>query len=212
MKWVLGFLSLFVISQVAVAISPCAEFRSLLEPIQTLEASFQQTVRSEQGRVLQQSSGKVRLKKPAQFRWEVLGKESRLVIADGKNVWDYDKDLEQVTVQKLTKGQTKAPIFFLTGDVKSLDKDFKITLYSVEKGTCMQGCDTCFELIPQREEGAFQWIRIGFKNKVLKEMELLDQLGQQSQFIFKAVKLNKEIPISEFRFIPPAGVDVLTND
>ena len=43
-------------------------------------------------------------------------------------------------------------------------------------------------------------------------MELLDQLGQQSHFNFKNVKLNKNLPVKEFRFTTPKGVDVLTSD
>jgi outer membrane lipoprotein carrier protein len=183
----------------------------LLNPIATLQASFQQTVKSEKGAVLQKLSGKVLIKKPAQFRWQILGKESRLVVADGKKVWDFDKELDQVTVQKLETGQGRAPIYFLTGDATSIDKDFQIKALT-GKDKCMQESNACFELKPKRTDGSFQWIRIGFKNKVLKEMEMLDQLGQYSQFIFKGVVLNENIAAKQFEFTPPPGVDVLKSD
>lgn len=190
------------------------ELKSLLSPIATLQGGFQQTIKTEKGNVLQSMSGKLWLKKPAQFRWEILGKEPRLVVADGKKVWDYDKDLEQVTVQKLNKGKTRAPIYFLTGDANSIDKDFSVSRIAAKTGSehCMQNSNACFQLKPKRKEGAFQWIRIGFKDKVLKEMEMLDQLGQYSQFIFKDVEVNPNIPASTFQFAPPKGVDVLKNE
>lgn len=190
-----------------------SELKALLSPVTTLQGSFQQTVKTEKGGVLQRLAGKVWLKKPAQFRWEIVGKDPRLVIADGKKVWDYDKELEQVTVQKLEKGQTRAPIFFLTGDTNSIDKDFSVSNWTKKTGSnvCMQDSTACFELKPKRKEGSFQWIRIGFKDKVLKEMEMLDQLGQYSQFIFKDVVLNPNIASSVFQFTPPSGVDVLKN-
>lgn len=189
--------------------------KNLLNPVSTLQGGFDQTVRSAgpKGSVLQRVSGKVSLKKPAQFRWEVLGKEPRLVVADGKKVWDYDKELEQVIVQNLNKGQSRAPIFFLTGDTNSLDKDFKITaVTNTGSNTCLSASDVCFELKPKKDDGSFQWIKIGFKDKTLKEMEMLDQLGQHSQFVFKDVKINQTIPATEFQFSPPKGVDVLKNN
>lgn len=195
------------------------QLKTLLNPITTLQGGFQQTVKSERGKVLQRLSGKVWIKKPAQFRWEILGKDSRLVIADGKKVWDFDKDLDQVTVQKLDKGQTRAPIYFLTGDANSIDKDFHVTdigSQNSEKpntpGKCLQESNACFELKPKQKEGAFQWVRIGFKDKILREMQMLDQLGQYSHFVFKDVILNGNISANQFQFTPPAGVDVLKND
>lgn len=206
------YFALLSLSQPILAATETSELQSLLEPVSTLQGNFQQTIKSEDGRLLQTCTGKVWLKKPGQFSWEVLGDEPRLIVADGKKVWDYDKDLEQVTIQKLNKGQTAAPIFFLTGDANSLDTDFKIKKMPLKKGQCLKNSDVCFELQPKRNEGSFQWIRIGFKAKTLNDMELLDQLGQISQFSFKEIKLNGAIPASRFTFTPPKGVDVLTND
>lgn len=209
-----SYFALLCINNVALAAvaTDVLELQSLLAPVSALQGNFQQTIKSEEGRLLQTCAGKMWLKKPRQFRWEVLGNEPRLIIADGKKVWDYDKNLEQVTIQKLQKRQTAVPIFFLTGDVNSLDTDFKIKKMPYTQGHCLKNSDTCFELQPKRSEGSFQWIKIGFKEKILNEMELLDQLGQDSQFTFKQVKLNGNIPDSQFKFTPPKGVDILTND
>jgi len=206
-------LSIFSMSTVVIAEgTEFTELKRLLVPISTLQANFEQTVKNEKGNLLQKLSGKVVLKKPAQFRWEVITPEPRLVVSDGQKVWDYDKELEQVAVQKLTRGQSRAPIYFLTGDVNTLDKDFKISFVSSKQGKCLKESDACFELTPKRGEGSFQWIRIGFRNKNLKEMQMLDQLDQYSQFIFQDVQLNGNVSVSQFRFIPPRNVDVLVND
>jgi outer membrane lipoprotein carrier protein len=184
----------------------------LLAPISSLRGTFDQTVNNEQGVELQRLRGTVSLKKPGQFRWEVLGDEPRLLVSDGKKVWDYDEDLDQVTIQRLNRDQSKTPIFFLTGAVNSLDKDFKVKQLSLLKGHCLQKSDICFELTPKGEEGSFLCIKIGFKNKQLKEMEFLDQLGQRSQFIFKNVDLNPAFSKGYFHFVPPPGVDILQGD
>ncbi len=206
--------ALLLITQSVFAVSSTdtSELKALLAPISSLQGNFQQIIKNEAARQLQTSAGKMWLKKPGQFRWEVLGHEPRLIVADGKKVWDYDKDLDQVTVQKLNKTQTAAPIFFLTGDVNSLNTDFKVKKLALIDGHCLKNSDSCFELHPKNSEGPFQWIKIGFKAKMLNQMELLDQLGQVSLFSFKQVQLNSNIPDSQFRFTPPNGVDVLTND
>ena len=174
-----------------------------------MQGEFEQTLENEQGKLLQKASGSMWLKKPGQFRWEVKGKDPRLVVSDGTQVWDYDKELAQVTVQKFKKGQTSAPIYFLTGEVDSLDKDFKITPIPITEGKCLKDSDTCFELLPMNTEGAFQSIRIGFKRQVLKELQLLDQLGQHSTFTFNKVLVNSDLASNLFSFVAPKGVDVV---
>jgi len=196
----------------ALANTDSSALENLLAPISSLQGTFQQTIKNEQGVELQRLSGTVSLKKPGQFRWEVLGEEPRLVVSDGKKIWDYDEDLDQVTIQRLNRSQSKTPIFFLTGTAGSLHKDFKVQQLPLVKGQCLQKSDACFELTPKGEEGSFLWIKIGFKDKRLKEMEFLDQLGQRSQFIFKNVDLNPTFSKEQFHFVPPPGIDVLQGD
>lgn len=188
------------------------ELKALLNPITTLHGNFHQVIQNEAGKALQTCAGKLWIKKPGQFRWEVLGQEPRVIVADGKKVWDYDKELEQVTIQTLNKGHAAAPIFFLTGNVNALNTEFNIKKMTLIRGRCLKDSDNCFELRPKNSDGAFQRIKIGFKMNILNEMELLDQLGQISLFHFKEMRLNANIPESQFRFTPPKGIDVLTND
>lgn len=187
------------------------ELKSLLAPIESLTADFQQELLNEQGATLQQAKGQMSLKKPGQFRWEVQGKDPRLVVSNGKKVWDYDKDLEQVTIQKISKAESRAPIFFLTGDVSTLKNDFKIAKLTEKNKTCMKNSEQCFELIPKTEHSPFQSIRVGFKNKILNELEMSDQLGQKSFFMFSDAKLNAPLPDTQFQFVVPKGVDVVEN-
>lgn len=183
--------------------------KSILSPVQSLTAKFEQRMTNDKGVVLQQTSGMMWLKKPGQFRWEVQGKDKRLVVSNGKQVWDFDQDLEQVTVQRFAKGETKAPIFFLTGDVNSLDRDFKIEAMKPNGKNCMKESDQCFILSPKSDQSAFQKIQIGFKNNLLKEMEMLDQLNQHSYFLFSSTQLNPDLASKLFQFVPPKGVDVV---
>lgn len=191
------------------AATPIAELKALLAEVNTLQAQFEQKMMNSKGGVLQKSAGQVWLKKPGKFRWQIEGKDQRVVVADGKQIWDYDIDLEQVTVQQLGDGQGAAPIFFLSGETEALPRDFTVTSLAKTKNSDLAESDVCFELKPKQQQGAFQWIRIGFKNKALKELELLDQLGQRSYIQFDHVVLNSDIDAIQFQFTPPKGVDVV---
>lgn len=181
----------------------------IIKPLDSLQGGFSQKVVNERGKVLHQSQGKMWLKKPGQFRWEILGKDKRTVISDGKKVWDYDPELSQVTITQLSKGKSTAPIFFLTGDADTISNDFEVR--SLGQGKCLNGSDQCFELKPKVASSSFLWIKVGFNDNQLKEMEMLDQLGQRSQFAFHNLSMNQVISAKQFRFVPPKGVDVVKN-
>lgn len=182
--------------------------QSLLTDITTLKADFIQRMGSEDDERFEELEGHVWLKKPLQFRWEVLGADPRVIVSDGTRVWDYDESLEQVTVQGIDPNDIQAPIFFLTGDRQSLEGYEIVSLYP-EKSTCLKSSEQCFRLTPKQSEGSFQWIEVGFLNKKLKELRVLDQLGQISDFQFNNIELNQEVPDAQFDFEPPENVDVL---
>ncbi len=178
--------------------------KALLAPINSMEGKFQQKVTNENGKVLQTSFGVFALQKPKQFRWEVKGKAARLVVSNGKKVWDYDEDLAQVSVRILSNREQKLPIFFLSGDTASLEKNFEIK-------SCSAIQNTCFELHPKAsgKQDIFQKIRLQFKAKVLVELETLDELGQKTVFRFSDLKINPKLSANRFQFVAPKGVDII---
>jgi len=184
--------------------SPAQELHHLLNPMHSFMAHFHQTTRNEKGQILQTSEGVVSLQKPKLFRWEIIEPEHRLLIADGKKVWDYDEELEQVTVQPLAAAFSKTPMMVLTGDVAKIEQDYEVTKRE-------QLDDEKWFLLTPKHEATVQWLSMGFKNGHLIGLELLDQLGQLSSIVLKDGKMNKEIPGGHFSFIPPENVDVMDN-
>jgi outer membrane lipoprotein carrier protein len=122
-------------------------------------------------------------------------------VADGKQVWLYDADLNQVTVRAMDGALGATPAALLAG--KSLDQDFDLSAQP-----SANGLDWAVA-VPKQKDGAFQSLRIGFRGKVLAEVEVLDGFGQRSLLQFTDVQTN--VPISEqtFRFTPPKGAEVL---
>lgn len=190
---------------------PSPELQSLkekLSPIHAMEADFKQEVRQAGGEVSQTVSGHLQIKKPGLFRWEVLEPEKNLIVSDGKKVWNYDEDLEQVTVQYLERA-SGTPVFFLSGEVDSLDKDFMVKDVTKLPDNCSSKSSLCYLLHPHQADSPFQWIKIGFHEDRLHELQILDQLGQVSRFYFSKIKTNTALEKTIFQFTPPKGVDVI---
>ncbi len=193
--------------------SPAASLKQLFNTMQSVEARFNQRLKNEQGQVLEQSTGRFMLKKPMKVYWDIEGKDARLIVSDGKKVWDFDKVLEQVIVQDLSKAQMGAPLLLLTGDAKAIDRTFSVQLLATKNTLCSKQSTHCFVLYPKhKEDQSFEKIAIGFKKDQLQEMQLFDPLGQCSEIIFDHLHLNIHLSDALFQFKIPPQVDVLQND
>ncbi|RKZ54239.1 MAG: outer membrane lipoprotein carrier protein LolA [Candidatus Parabeggiatoa sp. nov. 3] len=189
------------------------ELNQFLQSLQTVYAQFNQKLYNESGQLLEESSGKMYVQRPNQFRWEYLQPYNQLLVADGKQVWIYDSDLEQVTVKALNAALGKTPAFLLSRNRK-LEEDFfvnklpfqpKITRFELIPKDEI----TRFELIPKDAEAQFDSMRINLQGDTILGFELLDNLGQTTHINFSQVRQNLRFRKSLFKFTPPAGVDIL---
>lgn len=181
-----------------------SQLASLLNNLHTMQASFIQTplTQAVEG---EQQRGQMALQRPNKFRWEITSPNKQLIIADGKTLWVYDVDLEQVTKKLQETHDINNPAMLLSGSVVSLQHNFSIKLLST------QDIGQWFELKPMTDQGMFEWIRLHFINGKLFGMQLADNLGQKSELLFKNVKTNTALKPTLFHFTPPKGVDVISN-
>ena len=171
--------------------------------IDGLSANFAQRVFGPNGEPKDKSSGRVQLKAPRQFRWEVVKPYPQLIVADGDNLWVYDPDLEQVSVRNQSSEENSSPLAVLI-DPTELERQFKVT-----EGGKGQGLEW-LELVPKKaDEAPFDRARLGFGPAGLVRMELFDALGQRTVLGFSAWKRNPAFAADAFAFVPPAGVDVV---
>jgi chaperone LolA len=168
----------------------------------TLEASFSQELADEKGAVRQRSQGKVYLERPGKFRWEYQKPYEQLIVADGKKVWIYDQDLEQVTVKPLQAAIGNTPALLLGGQV-NIEKEFTISEDGQKEGL------QWLTLKPRQSENQYSDIRLGFEGSALRRMDLHDNFGQTTRIRFAGEERNKKLAPALFEFKPPAGVDVM---
>lgn len=177
---------------------------SFTKGLKGLDGQFTQQVYDDNGRVRESSSGRVALSAPRLFRWEYVKPYPQLIVADGKTVWVFDPDLEQVSRRPQGPAEQDSPLAALI-DPSKLDRDFV-----VEDGGAEGGLQWLL-LKPKQggDDAAFQSAKLGLDDKGLARMEIVDALGQRTQISFSGWKRNPSFGSGTFTYTPPAGVDVV---
>lgn len=172
-----------------------------LNAIHTMNASFNQIIYAKK-RTISRSSGTMALSRPGKFRWETQTPLKQVVIADGKHLWVYDVDLEQVTkkIQDQSLGGTAA--LFLSGYGNNVSRDFMVT-------TQQTGKNEVYELTAKSTKANFHRVQLGFNGDELKSIDLFDQLGQRTEVKLSHIKQNPSLSQALFQFKVPRGVDVV---
>lgn len=174
----------------------------LLNNIRTMQANFTEVVQDTKGKVLSQSQGKMSLERPGKFRWDVTTPNPQLIVTNGKKIWIYDADLEQLTIRYLSKEGGEAPALLLSNTNETLAKDFRVEMI---KDASAQS----FLLKPKDKSSMFESIKLGFENQKIKQMQLTDHLGHVTVIQFNRIVINKNLSPSLFNFKAPAKVDVI---
>lgn len=172
----------------------------LLNNIYTMQANFTETVKDTKGKTLNQSQGKMSLQRPGQFRWDVISPNRQLIVTNGKKIWIYDTDLQQVTIRYFGKDAGEAPALLLSHSNETLTKDFQVTTQN--------NADT-FLLKPKDKSSMFESIQLAFNNHEITQMQLQDHLGHITMIEFNHIVTNSQLPSSLFDFKKPANVDVI---
>ena len=199
-----AFTILLVLSLSAVIHAQTTEQKlyNSLKQLTSLKANFYQQVVDTQGEIIQEAKGIFELKKPGRFRWHYDPPYSQQIIADGKNLWLFDLELAQATVQPIEQALGSAPIILLT-DLKPLSEDFEIREMPESFGL------DWVALVPKIQDTEFYRIEIGMDDNLIREMQLHDHFDQKTIIRFSEIDLKTELPDTRFKFSIPDGVDVI---
>jgi outer membrane lipoprotein carrier protein len=183
--------------------SPTTDVEKYLNGLASWSADFEQTIDDGHGNVLRSAAGRLYLQRPGKFRWDYSQPSEQLVLADGKQIWFYDKDLAQANVRDMDTSLASTPASLLSGSA-SVGTQFNVTALPPSAGL------QWFQLIPKHSDTDFQLVRIGFnKSGELASMFLADKLNQITQLTFSNSKRNDKFAPDLFSFVPPPGVDVI---
>lgn len=175
----------------------------MLEQTSTARARFAQMVLDKNLKQLQQATGTMQFSRPGKFRWEYDKPQEQVIVGDGKQVWLYDKDLNQVTVRRFDRALGSSPAALLAGS-NEIEKNYTFTAIGNQEGL------DWLEAVPKANDTSFEKIRLGFGKSGLEAMELRDQFGQVTVIKFSTIERNVKLPPETFRFTPPKGADVIS--
>jgi len=137
------------------------DLATLLANYKTLTANFTQTTYDTNGAKMQTSNGKMALLRPGFFRWETLTPTKQIILTDGKNLWIYDIDLEQVTIQPMKQVVGEAPASLLTDSTEDIVKTFSVTEDNSHNHS------QWFVLTPKDQSSLYQTIKLNFQKGFL---------------------------------------------
>jgi outer membrane lipoprotein carrier protein len=189
----------------AAASAPLDRF---LDGLKTWHADFSQSLTDSRGRQVDAVRGSLTVSRPGRFRWEARpaaapsDAPAQVMVADGRNVWFYDGDLEQVTVKPAGNALTATPAMLLSG---GLDLKANFEFAALQRA---DGLDWV-RVRPRRADAEFREARLGFVGGDLRRMELADRLGQTAVVDFGRSRRNAPVEAGQLRFEPPPGVDVI---
>jgi outer membrane lipoprotein carrier protein len=197
----------FLLAIVATVAAAATPLDSYLDDMKTLRASFVQTLADAHGKEIDRSTGTLIVSRPGKFSWEIhpqgSGSDSgQLMVADGRNLWFLDRDLQQVTVKPADAALSATPAMLLSGTV-DVRKNFTIS-----PAPKRDGLDWVL-VEPHGTDADFRRALLGFQGKDLARMILEDKLGQTATVMFDHVERNGKVQPEEVSFTPPAGVDVI---
>jgi outer membrane lipoprotein carrier protein len=211
---VLNYSVLLLTIAIAAAVPKAASFAHAVDEhynhLRTLRAEFTEIYRGDG--MERTESGTLWLKKPGKMRWEYRSPREKLFLGDGKDAWFYlpgDKQVRKTSMRKLD--DLRSPLGFLLGKTR-LEKELQglslapdiaplapgnLVLRGVPSAMADRVSQVLLEVTPE-----YQIARIS--------MQAAD--GSTTEYRFSDQKENVEIDEKQFRFLPPAGVEVIDGD
>lgn len=198
----LGMSLSLLLPTLAVADEGAERLTRLLEPLETYVADFEQVILDGSGERLQEAQGRMWLSRPGKFRWEVDAPYQQEVVSDGDEVYLYDPDLEQVTIQPLDTRVTHTPALLLSGSASELTDSYDVTYQE-------EGAEETFTLIPSDADTLFEELKLTFNSDQLDMLQMTDSTGQRTAIRFDNVEYNPSVEDARFDFEIPDGTDVI---
>ena len=192
------------------------QFRQFVRNSKTAEGEFvQQQLRAPKAsepqdkglKVVRQTQGRFVFQRPGRFIWDTQKPYEQKLIADGKQLIMWDKDLNQATFRPAGQALASTPAAILFGET-SLDQHFDLVEGEERLGM------KWVALAPKKNPNAkndlpYTKISVGMTNGLPRALELIDGLGSVVLVTLDKIQLNVNLPANRFTFSPPAGAEVL---
>ena len=180
------------------------------DAIDDFEADFTQRYERRFLRKTIEESGRVSVKKPGRMRWEYLQPEEKLFVTDGASSYFYIPAENQVMVSHHPEGpmglEKGSPFELLAGTSRLTDS---FSFFSSESPPSEGG--VVLRAVPNTHHDEFETVELEVRpdDGTVLRVALIDSQGNRTDFTFRGIRENLDIPESQFRFTVPSGVEVV---
>jgi outer membrane lipoprotein carrier protein len=158
------------------------------------------------------SEGTVFLKKGGKMRWEYKTPAPQQIVSDGKTLWVYTPELNQVNKGEAPKALAGPAGSFLAG-LGKLREEFTVRFFNPSQRTDQQG-RLVLDLTPKHPTPLLTRLvlHVDPKDSIVRQAVIHDQLQNTVTMTFTRVATNAGLADSLFAFAPPAGAAVVPLD
>ena len=182
--------------------------RCLKAPARDFQAAFQQEYTSRALGRTRRSSGFVYIKKPGKMRWDYREPRRKHFVCDGKTLYMYQPELDQVVVDRGFAGsRLSTAVTFLWGKGRLAD-EFDVTF--AERDDLGGPKQYVLKLVPEKK-ARFRKLYFVVDRKTFRVEETVveDPGGNVNHIFFANVSTNVGLEDKAFAFEIPEGVDVI---
>ena len=205
MKEMISAISMLILSATTFGQEgPVAKLDKLLSNIDTITAEINQLIVESDGGILEESQIIMHIKRPEGFYWETVTPFPELLVTNGKRLWNYQPDLEQVVIEDWNPDQSALAAQLLYGKTENLEEDYYIVAIDAEQSQT-------FELKPKSPDNLYELITISFINSSLELIYIENSSGERTAWQFTSSDINPPLGEDLFEFIPPDGIEIIYN-
>lgn len=183
---------------------PIGELDLLLRDITTISADILQLIIESDGGVLEETEIKMLLKRPDKLYWETVSPFQELVVTNGQVLWNYQPDLEQVTIEDWDSDDSELAAQLLNGRTEKLSNDYYVAMINADD-------NKSFELSPKMSDSIYDLVTVSFIDDVLDMIHLDGRNGEQTVWQFNNLVMNSLIENNSFEFEVPDDIEVVSN-
>lgn len=169
----------------------------------SFRAKFSEEITSPGG-MKRTRAGTVYFRKIGRMRWEFDPPQRETIVSDGKLVYDYEPDLNQVVEVPVEKAFKTSVTAFLLG-LGNVRRDFDAAL-----PTKAPADGLVHVMLTPKGGGDAMELGLDSRTYNIVNFTLTDQIGDVTKLTFSHIQTNVELKNSLFKFTVPPGVDIVS--
>jgi len=157
------------------------------------------------GGTKREREGTVYYRKPGRMRWEFDGQDNEIIVSDGKQLYSYQPDLNQVIETPLEQAfRSSSVAAFLLG-IGNIQRDFDAGIPATAPAA------DGLKHIALKPKNGGDTIEMGLDPSTLdlRTLRLTDALGDVTELYFTNINYGAPLDDKLFAFVPPAGADIV---